>query len=102
MKHNVIHTGKRNRAPLRRGALGLIFYFTIPGAISVFAQQGSVSFRQPQEAIPDSSTQPAPAYTAMTKQERWLDYEHTNFASYGAFFQAFFTGLGDFTGDVPH
>jgi hypothetical protein len=102
MKHNVVHTGKRNRAPLWLGALCLIFYFTIPGAISVFAQQESASLRQPQEAIPDSSTPPPPAYTAMTKRERWQDYEHTNFASYGAFFQAFFTGLGDFTGDVPH
>jgi hypothetical protein len=37
----------------------------------------------------------------MTRQERWQDYERRNFDSYGAFFQAFFTGLGDSMGDVP-
>jgi hypothetical protein len=37
----------------------------------------------------------------MTRRERWQDYEHQNFESYGAFFQAFFTGLGDDLGGVP-
>lgn len=47
-------------------------------------------------AIPQASS-----YSPMTGKERWQDYEHQNFASYGAFFQAFFTGLGDDLGDVP-
>jgi len=37
----------------------------------------------------------------MTRDERWQDYKDQNFQSYGAFFQAFFTGLGDELGDVP-
>lgn len=41
------------------------------------------------------------SYSLMTRQERWQDYEDQNFKSYGAFFQAFFTGLGDYTGNVP-
>jgi hypothetical protein len=37
----------------------------------------------------------------MTRQERWQDYTHQNFESYGAFFQGFFTGLGDYSGHTP-
>jgi hypothetical protein len=37
----------------------------------------------------------------MTPQERWKDYVHQNFAQPGAFFQTFFTALGDQSGNVP-
>ena len=47
------------------------------------------------------ATPQAFSYTPMTGQQRWQDYEKQNFDSYGAFFQAFLTGLGDYTGDVP-
>lgn len=50
----------------------------------------------PARSIPQTS-----AYAPMTREERWQDYEQANFDSYGAFFQAFFTGLGDYSGDVP-
>lgn len=56
-------------------------------------------------ALPSSQARTTPqtfTYTPMTREERWQDYEHVNFDSYGAFFQAFFTGLGDYSGDVPH
>ena len=42
------------------------------------------------------------AFTPMTGQQRWQDFKQANFASRGAFFQTFFTGLGDATGNVPH
>jgi hypothetical protein len=38
---------------------------------------------------------------AMTRNERLKDFLHVNFESPGAFFQTFFTGLGDATGNVP-
>jgi hypothetical protein len=105
----------------------IVFSITIPA----LAQQddASVSIDQAQTALPRSSSGPtgrpspanispflapaqpvlAPAratsqgfsYSPMTRQERWQDYEHQNFDSYGAFFQAFFTGLGDDLGSVP-
>lgn len=62
----------------------------------------SSSFGPTQPAL--VASQPTPrafSYSPMTKEERWQDYEHQNFASYGAFFQAFFTGLGDQLGSVP-
>jgi hypothetical protein len=37
----------------------------------------------------------------MTNEDRWKDYVRQNFAQPGAFFQTFFTALGDQTGDVP-
>jgi len=37
----------------------------------------------------------------MTRHERWQDYKDTNFDSYGAFFQTFFTAVGDDTGNTP-
>ncbi|HEV2133373.1 MAG TPA: hypothetical protein VGR47_03845 [Terracidiphilus sp.] len=60
-------------------------------------------FGSAQPAVIASQTMPqAFSYSPMTREERWQDYEHQNFESYGAFFQAFFTGLGDDLGDVPH
>jgi hypothetical protein len=40
-------------------------------------------------------------YVPMTGRERWNDYLRQNFAQPGAFFQTFFTALGDQTGNVP-
>jgi hypothetical protein len=37
----------------------------------------------------------------MTGRERWNDYLRQYFAQPGAFFQTFFTALGDQTGNVP-
>ena len=51
--------------------------------------------------VPPRVTVQASSYSQMTREERWQDYEHQTFDSYGAFFQAFFTGLGDYTGDIP-
>jgi hypothetical protein len=60
----------------------------------------SLAPAHPALAIARATTQ-AFLYTPMTGRERWQDYEHQNFASYGAYFQAFFTGLGDDLGGVP-
>jgi hypothetical protein len=40
---------------------------------------------------------PASVYVPMTAQERWKDYVGANFTQPGAFFQTFFTALGDQT-----
>jgi hypothetical protein len=48
--------------------------------------------------LPDS---PVARYSPMTPHERWSDYLHQNFAQPGAFFQTFFSALGDQTGNVP-
>jgi hypothetical protein len=37
----------------------------------------------------------------MTGRERWNDYWRQNFGQPGAFFQTFFTALGDQTGNLP-
>lgn len=64
--------------------------------------KSSRSFGPTQPSVAASRTiPPAFSYSPMTKEERWQDYEHTNFASYGAFFQAFFTGFGDDVGGTP-
>jgi hypothetical protein len=108
-----------------------MFWIVLLPAIPALAQQGEAaalswqaadaisnsSIAQPigpapVEAPPsDGSTQPTLAtrratprtflYSPMTRQERWQDYKDQNFESYGAFFQAFFTGLGDDFGRVP-
>ena len=60
------------------------------------------SFGTTQPTVaPARATPQAVSYSPMTRQERWQDYEHQNFESYGAFFQALFTGLGDDLGGVP-
>lgn len=64
--------------------------------------KSSRSFGPAQPSVAASRTiPPAFSYSPMTKEERWQDYAHTNFESYGAFFQAFFTGLGDDVGGTP-
>jgi hypothetical protein len=80
-----------------------MFYFAYPAAISVLAQQVelSISPRQAEVPLRDSPMSQAFTYSPMTRQERWQDYTHQNFESYGAFFQAFFDGLGDYSGHVP-
>jgi len=40
-------------------------------------------------------------YVPMTTEDRWKDYVRQNFTQPGAFFQTFFTALGDQTGNVP-
>jgi len=74
-----------------------------PAATRVFAQQPepSASLHQAEAASSDFSKSQVFLYSPMTKQERWKDYERQNFESYGAFFQALFTGLGDYSGSVP-
>jgi hypothetical protein len=37
----------------------------------------------------------------MSTEDRWKDYVRQNFTQPGAFFQTFFTALGDQTGNVP-
>ena len=68
-----------------------------PSPVEVPPSFGSV---QPTLA-PAQATPRMFSYSPMTRQERWQDYKDQNFDSYGAFFQAFFTGLGDHLGDVP-
>ena len=64
--------------------------------------ESSRSFGPALPSVAASRTMPPVfSYSPMTKEERWQDYEHTNFASYGALFQAFFTGLGDDAGGTP-
>jgi hypothetical protein len=68
----------------------------LPSPVEVPLSNGST---QPTLA----AVRPTPrsfSYSPMTRQERWQDYKDQNFESYGAFFQAFFTGLGDELGDV--
>ena len=120
-----------NRTWSGLGGWCLMFCVVFSATIPALAQQGEVSASpgQTEAALSKSSAQamrPPPAeisppsapvppllaparattqtftYTPMTREERWRDYEQANFDSYGAFFQAFFTGLGDYSGDVPH
>lgn len=128
-KNAIFLASKRVRSGL--GGWCLMFCMVLAATISMLAQQdeASASLDQSEGALSKSSTaQPvdtspkispstasalqslatvrathqAYTYTPMTREERWQDYEHVNFDSYGAFFQAFFTGLGDYSGDVPH
>jgi hypothetical protein len=74
----------------------------IAGPAAVIAQQGEPSPPLQAGAPPSNELKPeAFSYSPMTKRERWQDYERVNFESSGAFFQAFFTGLGDSLGNVP-
>jgi hypothetical protein len=51
--------------------------------------------------IEQKPSPPAQFYVPMTAQERWRDYVRENFTQPGAFFQTFFTALGDQTGNKP-
>lgn len=60
------------------------------------------AFGSPQPTIVPARVTPRTfAYSPMTRQQRWQDYKDQNLESYGAFFRAFFTGLGDDLGRVP-
>ena len=55
-----------------------------------------------QTAVNDEKPSPATTnYAPITAQDRWNDYVRQNFAQPGAFFQTFFTALGDQTGNKP-
>lgn len=54
-----------------------------------------------QQAAVTNSLAPTSNYVPMTAEDRWNDYVRQNFAQPGAFFQTFFTALGDQTGSVP-
>lgn len=80
----------------------VVSLFAIPALAQNQGAPPDTPLRHSERTLSGSSTVQAFTYTPMTRQERWQDYEHVNFDSYGAFFQAFFTGLGDYSGDVPH
>lgn len=94
------------RIPIRFGVQVFRAVFCVVVAAAPFARaqvQSAPDSALPQRvaALPDSPTLQSQVFSPMTKHQRWQDYERQNFASYGAFFQAFFTGLGDHLGDVP-
>ena len=90
MKGKIVKFPRLIHTRSRFGACCLMFFILGPAATRVFAQQPE----------PSASLREA-LYSPMTKQERWKDYERQNFESYGAFFQALFTGLGDYSGNAP-
>lgn len=132
MNRRIANCPATNRTWSGPGGWCLMFCIVLSATIPTWAQQGdaSASLRQIEAALSNpslaqpvrrspgsSSPSSAPAghplaparattqtftYTPMTREERWQDYEKVNFDSYGAFFQAFFTGLGDYSGNVPH
>lgn len=71
--------------------------------IFVFAFRSTPVFGQEKQATdaPEKVLPLAPNYVPMTSEDRWKDYVRQNFAQPGAFFQTFFTALGDQTGNVP-
>ena len=97
--------GARN--PICSGAN--VFYLVLcvtslvaaPARAQVQVKPSDAVLRRPVTSLSHLSNPHTPGYTPMTRRERWQDYETVNFASYGAFFQAFFTGLGDYSGHVP-
>ena len=131
MNGRIVTLQASNRVWSGLRGLCLMFCVVLSAAIPALAQQdeASVPLRQPEAPLSNSSiaqpmrpsranvsqsfgpTQPTVAashsthkafsFTPMTREERWQDYEQQNFESYGAFFQAFFTGLGDDLGGVP-
>lgn len=71
--------------------------------IFVFAFCTTTVFGQEKRAAdaPENVQPLAPQYASMTDEDRWTDYVRQNFAQPGAFFQTFFTALGDQTGNAP-
>ena len=71
--------------------------------IITFAFCATPHLARGQQAAVNSDKPPLPTwnYVPMTGRERWNDYVHQNFAQPGAYFQTFFTALGDQTGNVP-
>jgi hypothetical protein len=74
-----------------------------PVIIITFAFFATPDLARGQQSTVNSDKPPLPTwnYVPMTGQERWHDYVRQNFAQPGAFFQTFFTALGDQTGNVP-
>jgi hypothetical protein len=74
-----------------------------PVIIITFAFFATPDLARGQQSTVKSDKSPLPIwnYVPMTGQERWHDYVRQNFAQPGAFFQTFFTALGDQTGNVP-
>lgn len=72
-------------------------------ALIAFAFCGTPYLAEAQQASVNSDRHASPTwnYVPMTGRERWNDYVRQNFAQPGAFFQTFFTALGDQTGHVP-
>ena len=64
---------------------------------------GTPKLAEGQQATLNSEEHPSATwnYVPMTGHERWNDYLRQNFAQPGAFFQTFFTALGDQTGHIP-
>jgi hypothetical protein len=71
--------------------------------IFTFTQLGTPEIARGQQAslIEPNPPPPVEFYVPMTAQERWKAYAGENFTQPGAFFQTFFTALGDQTGKVP-
>jgi hypothetical protein len=72
-------------------------------AIFAFALLSTPEIARGQQAslIGQKPVPPLELYVPMTAQERWKAYARENFTQPGAFFQTFFTALGDQTGKVP-
>ena len=71
--------------------------------IIAFGFCGTPNLAEGQQAAVNSGEHPSARwnYVPMTGRERWNDYVRQNFAQPGAFFQTFFSALGDQTGHVP-
>jgi hypothetical protein len=83
--------------PCRSNALVLsiaIFTIALLGIPEIASGQQTAFIEQ-------KPSPPAQFYVPMTAQERWKDYVGQNFTQPGAFFQTFFTALGDQTGNKP-
>jgi hypothetical protein len=72
-------------------------------AIFAFALLSTVEIARGQQAtvVEQKRLPPVELYVPMTAHERWKAYAGENFTQPGAFFQTFFTALGDQRGKVP-
>jgi hypothetical protein len=104
MKSKAANDPARGQVVPRLGAFCMVCVVSLVAvpALAQYRGEPVAPLYHPETALSNSSNVPAFSYTPMTRQERWRDYKQVNFKSYGAFFQAFFTGLGDDFGDVPH
>lgn len=103
MKNKAASDAGRGQVGSRFVAFCMVCVVSLVAMPALAQNRGGVSptLGQAPTTLVDSPIPQAFTYTPMTRQERWQDYEHVNFESYGAFFQAFFTGLGDYSGNVP-
>ena len=79
-----------------RASLAAVISFTF-----VFCGRPDLARGQQAEVANKALLPPMPHYVPMSAEDRWNDYVRQNFAQPGAFFQTFFTALGDQTGNVP-